>query len=372
MRLTWRRALAWTALGLAATALVLTAATRTGRYIARAVHDEMRILHRRRPIADVIADPRASPATRGKLELVLAARAFADEALGLRTGASYTTFSQLERDTLVLVLNGARRDRLERVTWWFPIVGTVPYKGFFDFAEARREAERMAEDGYDPYLRPASAFSTLGFFNDPLLSSTLRQDSIGLAGTVIHELTHNTFYAPGSAIFNESFANFAGQQGAIRFFAARGDSASARRAAARWEDDKALSRYYGLLYVALDSAFAALPDDSLARLVARDSIYARMHRTLMDSIAPGIRTIPREALERMRLNNASLLARRVYTTDLSLFDAVLAREGGDLPRALARILEIARSNPREPFDALRSSAGGGEGRVSLDRASFLP
>ncbi|HSJ65424.1 MAG TPA: aminopeptidase [Gemmatimonadaceae bacterium] len=370
--MTWRRALKWTALAIAATAIVLAAATRTGRYIARAVHDEMRILHRRRPIADVIADPRVSPATRGKLELVLAAREFADEALGLRTGASYTTFSQLERDTLVLVLNGARRDRLERVTWWFPIVGTVPYKGFFDFAEARRAAERMAEDGYDPYLRPASAFSTLGFFNDPLLSSTLRQDSIQLAGTVIHELTHNTFYAPGSAIFNESFANFAGQQGAIRFFAVRGDSASARRAAARWEDDKAMSRYYGLLYDALDSAFAALPDDSLARLAARDAIYARMHRVLLDSIAPGIRTIPREALERMRLNNASLLARRVYTTDLELFDVILAREGGDLPRALARVLEIARSNPQEPFGALRQIAVTGDRRESTDRASVPP
>jgi hypothetical protein len=84
-----------------------------------------------------------------------------------------------------------------------------------------------------------------------------------------------------------------------------------------------------------------------------------MHRVLMDSIAPGIRTIPREALERLRLDNASLLARRVYTTDLELFDVILARERGDLPLALARILEIARSNPREPFEALRASVGGG-------------
>jgi predicted aminopeptidase len=364
---TWRRALQWTVLAIAGMAIIAAVATRTGRYVARAVHDEMRILHRRRPIQDVVADAHVAPVTRGKLELVLAARAFAAQTLGLRAGASYTTFSQLERDTLVLVLNGARRDKLERVTWWFPIVGTVPYKGFFDFAEARSAAERMAEDGYDPYLRPASAFSTLGFFNDPLLSSTLRQDSLDLAGTVIHELTHNTFYAPGSAIFNESFANFAGSQGAIRFFTARGDSASARRAAARWEDDKAMSRYYGVLYDALDSAFAASPDDSLARLAARDGIYERMHRVLLDSIAPGIRTIPREALERLRLNNASLLARRVYTTDLELFDLVLEREGGDLPRALERILEIARSDPREPFAALRQTVGVGAGMANGKR-----
>ena len=345
--------------------VILVAGTRTGRYVARATWEEMRILHGRRPITDAISDSSLSPLTRGKLELVLAARTFAEDSLGLRTGESYTTFTQLERDTLVLVLNGSRRDLLERVTWWFPIVGTVPYKGFFDFEEAKAEARRMDEDGYDPYLRSASAFSTLGFFNDPLLSSTLRQDSIDLAGTVIHELTHNTFYAPGSAIFNESFANFAGSQGAIRFFAARGDSVEMRNAAARWEDDKALSRYYGLLHQALDSAFDAHPDDSLARLTARDSIYARGHRLLLDSIAPTIRTVPYAALERFRLNNASLLARLVYSTDLELFDEVLAHEGGDLPRALERILEIARADLDEPFEALRRAVAANTGTVSI-------
>jgi predicted aminopeptidase len=351
--LRWRQAFYLASAVIGAAALLAIPATRTGRYVARATWEEMRILHGRRPIPEVVADSVVTPLTRGKLELVLAARTFADEELGLEAGESFTTFSQLERDTLVLVLNGARRDRLERVTWWFPIVGTVPYKGFFDFDEARAEADRMADDGYDPYLRPASAFSTLGFFNDPLLSSTLRQDSIDLAGTVIHELTHNTFYAPGSAVFNESFANFAGSQGAIRFFAARGDSVAVRSAAARWEDDKVLSRYYGMLYRALDSAFAAYPDDSLARLTARDSIYARGHRVLLDSIAPTLRTVPRFALERMRLNNASLLARLVYSTDLELFDLVLERESGDLPRALERIMEIARSDRGDPFGALR-------------------
>jgi predicted aminopeptidase len=349
-----RRSLVPKLVGLAFVALVvLVAGTRTGRYVARATWEEMRILHGRRPIAEALVDSTLPEVTRAKLALVLAARTFAEESLGLSTGESFTTFTQLNRDTLVLVLNGARRDRLERVTWWFPIVGTVPYKGFFDFEEAKAEAKRMEEDGYDPYLRSASAFSTLGFFNDPLLSSTLRQDSIDLAGTVIHELTHNTFYAPGSAVFNESFANFAGSQGAIRFFSALGDSVAARNAAARWEDDKILSRYYMWLHQALDSAFAAQPDDSLARLAARDSIYARGHRLLLDSIAPTIRTIPYAALERHRLNNASLLARLVYSTDLELFDAVLARESGNLPAALKRILEIARTDLKDPFGALR-------------------
>jgi predicted aminopeptidase len=347
---------------LALVVVVTVAGTRTGRYLARAAWSEMKILHRRRPIPAVIADPSISALTRGKLRLVLEAREFASDSLGLSAGASFTTFAQLDGDTLVLVLSGARRDALERVSWWFPVVGRVPYKGFFDTREAISEARRMARDGYDPYLRPASAFSTLGWFNDPLLSSTLRDDSIGLAETVIHELTHGTYYAPGSAVFNESFANFAGAQGAVRFFESRGDTVARRKAEARWADERALSRFYGMLYNSLDSAFSAHPEDSLARLAARDSIYSSARRALIDSVSHTLHTIPLQSLERLRLDNATLLARRVYLTELDDFDAVLAAAGGNLPDALARILDIAAEQPDDPFNALRSHAarlGGG-------------
>src|SRR5437870_4857576 len=115
-------------------------ATPTGRYLLRGAWAETRILARRRQIADIVADAGTSPAVAAKLRLVQAARTFSVDSIGLRAKESFTTYSQLDRDTLVLVLSGAYRDRLVAYTWWFPIVGRVPYKGFFDFAAGRDAA----------------------------------------------------------------------------------------------------------------------------------------------------------------------------------------------------------------------------------------
>jgi len=189
--------------------------------------------------------------------LVLAARKYAADSLKLRVKDSFTTYSRLDTDTLVLLLSAAYRDTLKAYTWWFPIVGRVPYKGYFDFDKARRVAREMQRDGFDTYLRPADAFSTLGFFNDPLLSTTLKSDSLSLVNTVIHEVTHNTFYAPGQAPFNESFAMFVGARGSAAFFRSRGQEEAAQRIEARWEDDKLLARFWASVIASLDSAYAA-------------------------------------------------------------------------------------------------------------------
>ncbi len=344
---------------LALLALAYLALTATGRYLVRAAFAEGRILAHRRAIADIIADSDATPRVVAKLRLVLAARAFAADSIGLRAKQSFTTYSQLDRDTLVLVLSGAYRDRLAPRTWWFPIVGRVPYKGFFDFTAARAAAKQLEADGFDVYLRPSPAFSTLGWFNDPLLSTSLGADSLDLANTVIHELTHNTFYAPGQAVFNESFANFVGARGAAWFFRSRGANAAAEQVDARWADDKILARFWGQLYRTVDSAFKAHPTDSLARLAVRDTLYSRARRELVDSLAPQLRTISPRALARIRLDNAALLAHRLYATDLDVFDALWAKEKGDLRRTVRVIIELAKKGGREPFVEIRRAVGEG-------------
>ena len=347
------RTLAW----IGAVVVVLLVALPTGRYLLRAAWEEGMILARRRAITEVIDDADTDAATRTKLRLVLAARAFAADSVQLKSGSSFTMYSRLRRDTLVLVLSGAYRDQLKRYTWWFPVVGRVPYKGYFDFGAARKARDRMRDDGFDSSLRPASAFSTLGFFNDPILSTTLAADSIELANTVIHELTHNTFYAPGQAVFNESFANFVGGRGAEWFFRSRSSFEAMEEASARWEDEKILGRFWGALHHTIDSAFKAHPGDDgtakQARLAARDTIYRRARVELVDSLGPKLRTVGPRYLERVPLDNAALLARRVYLTDLDLFDRVYARENSELPRAMKRIVALARSRPKDPYGAIR-------------------
>lgn len=329
------------------------ALTPMGRYIARAAWEEGRILARRKPIRELVRSPATDQLTRAKLQLVLDARSFAVDSVGLEAGESFTTFSQLTTDTLVLVLAGAYRDELKSYTWWFPIVGRVPYKGFFDPHDAERAAREMEQRGYDVYLRPASAFSTLGWFNDPLLSTTLELDSASLANTVIHELTHNTFYAPGQAIFNESFANFVGSRGAMWFFRSRGDSANERASEEDWARDKIMGRFWEALYRSLDSAFAAHPDDRSARLAAATAIYDRAAEAYADSVAPKLPGYGTRPAARPRLDNAILLARRVYRTGLDDFDAVFALEGNDLRRAMRQIIALAKSRPDDPYGALR-------------------
>jgi predicted aminopeptidase len=327
----------------------------TGRYLVRAALAEGRILARRRSIVEMVRDSTTPLSVARKLRLVLEARSFAADSVGLRAKESFTTYSPLDRDTLVLVLSGAYRDRLVPKTWWFPIVGSVPYKGFFDFTAAKAAAKSLGGEGFDVYLRPSAAFSTLGWFNDPLLSTSLRADSIDLVDTIIHELTHNTFYASGQAVFNESFANFVGARGSAWFFRSRGDTAAANLADARWSDEKVLSAFWGRLYHRVDSAFKAHPNDSAARIAVRDTIYAHARRELVDDLGPQFRTIGPRTLERVRLDNAALLARRIYDTDLDLFDAVWMNAGRDLRRTVVRIIELAKSRPKDPFGALRDS-----------------
>ncbi|MEO5902905.1 MAG: aminopeptidase [Gemmatimonadaceae bacterium] len=340
-------------IGLAAAAIVGLSLTPTACYLSRGAWEEGRILARRQPIAKLAADRRTDPVVRRKLAIVLAARQYAKDSIRLKTRDSFTTYSKLDHDTLVLVLSAAYRDRLEAYTWWFPIVGSVPYKGFFDFAAARAAAKSFRDDGYDVSLRPSAAFSTLGFFNDPLTSTTLAIDSLDLANTVIHETTHNTFYAPGQAAFNESFASFVGARGAAAFFRSRGQLNAAAKVDAEWEDEKILGEFWTRLAKSLDSAYASHKDSREARIAARDTVYVDARRALVSEIAPRLQTIGPVYAQRVPLDNASLLARRVYAKNLDLFDQVYAREGKNLKVTIGRIISLAKANKADPYEGLR-------------------
>lgn len=326
-------------------------------YVARAGWAQARILAAREPLPRVLLDPATDPRERGKLRLAWEARGFAAEELGFRdTGDAYTSFTRLRSDTLALVLSAAHRDRLAFRTWWFPVAGRVPYRAYFSEESAHDARDALEDEGFDTYLRPTAAFSTLGWFADPVYSSLLRQDEVGVVTTIFHELAHNHLYLGGHGGFNESYANFAGHVGAIAFFCEREgggpDTVWCRRARDRWVDARAVSRYLMELETEVREIYARGDLSSSEKIARRDESYARARGRFRDQVQPRLRATSYAYLAEEELNNATLLSRTLYFQRLEDFHRLWTREWqGDL-RALMAWLRAEAPRRSDPFEVL--------------------
>jgi predicted aminopeptidase len=325
-------------------------------YVIKGGWEELKILSDMRPIEEVVADPTTDAETRQKLLLVRDARVFAERRLGLDAESSFRSFARLDSDTLVMVVSAVPEFELRWKTWWFPIVGDVPYKGFFDFDDARKEAAELESAGYDVYLRPSAAFSTLGWLPDPVLSTSLAEDSIGLVETVIHEITHTTFYPKGRARFNESFANFVGWRGAIEFFCdALADLERCAIAEGRWQDLRTFGDFFNSVVDPLERLYASgLPEPELRAGKAKilDEAATRFETEYQPRFVSG----RYRSLDRGVLDNAWLLSRLLYYTRLDDFEA-LYQSYPDLSAAVgALIAEAGDEDPWKALDALLAEA----------------
>jgi predicted aminopeptidase len=334
-------------------------------YLAKAGWAEVKILKGRRPFDEVIGDARTDDDTRRKLLLARQARAFAIHQLDLDAGDSYTSFTQLESDTLAWVLSAAYKDRLESKTWWFPIVGRVPYKGYASEGGARKAQGKLEREGLDTYLRTTSAFSTLGWFADPLVSSLLRYDEVDLVETILHELSHNHLFVKGRVRFNESFATFVGRTGAIRFFCGPNDAPQTTPecdlARDRWNDYQLFSRFLDRFIGELEAIYGEPGMTVEDKIAAREELFRSYQDRFgtMDEAGsdpdPAATSLSRSRLVRgflgRPLNNAVLLARMRYFHRLADFQALLDQHGGDLKATVADLTERAPS-VQDPFDLL--------------------
>jgi predicted aminopeptidase len=298
------------------------------RYVTRAGFEETRILKSRQPLQRMIGDSSIAPAVRRALQLVKESRDYAAQ-LGLEAKETYTTYADVGRDTLLLVLQAAPKDCICPHTWKYPIVGRIPYKGFFDVRSAEREANRFSTRGFDTYLRPSSAFSTLGWFNDPLLSTALDRDSVELAATVFHEIAHNTLYVKSATPFNESFAQLVGYRSAEAFFGERGDTLRARQAANRWHDEMVLAEYYSALVARLDSLYRQHPDSATLEAGRREAgAWARAQ--LEGAVGIRLRSYHIGRLSQRPINNAQLIGATIYRTHLDWFERWYEQHGRNI------------------------------------------
>jgi predicted aminopeptidase len=327
------------------------------RYVTRAGFEETRILQSRQPIPRLVRDTAIDPGVRRSLGLVLETRDYAAR-LGLEAKETYTTYADVGRDTLLLVLQAAPKDCICPHTWKYPIVGRIPYKGFFDSQAARREAGRFTARGYDTYLRPSSAFSTLGWFNDPLLSTALTRDSVELAATVFHEIAHNTLYVKSATPFNESFAQLVGYRSAQAFFQEQGDSARARQAADRWHDEIVLGDYYSALVGRLEALYAQQPD-SAALEEGRRAAATWARAQLEGPIGQRLRTFRIGRLIERPINNAQLIGARIYRTRLDLFERWYQQHGRDIRGSVSGLKTLmAGAEGDSAYARLERAVGG--------------
>lgn len=316
-------------------------------YVINAAYQHSKILLARRPIADVIDDPAIDPTVRAKLRLVLKARRFA-EGISLEPKGSFTKYSELSTDSefLAWVVLASRRDAFDLYAWWFPFVGSVPYKGFFDRKDADEQARALEEKGYESSVRGTEAFSTLGWFNDPLLSTTLKNSYQRIANTVIHESVHSTVWLQDNVPFNESLANFVGLRASIDLFQELTREASAsspdNNILSREEAERALDlakREYEVSLALADAVSDAVRD--LKALYAREDLTSaekiERRQGVFASIMDPFRLRHPWFKGFSRLNNADLMQASVYMTKLRSFERLFTEVGSDWIVFLERI-----------------------------------
>lgn len=183
------------------------------RYYAQAVQGQGALIVHRRPLRKVLHDPDTDPKLAARLQLAQQARRFASAQLGLPDNRSYTGYVQLDRPYVVWNVFAAPAYSVAAVPQCFPLVGCVAYRGWFKHADAVADAARLKARGNDVWVGGVPAYSTLGWFADPILSSMLRWGDDELAGTIFHELAHQLVYVKNDTAFNESFATFVQRQG---------------------------------------------------------------------------------------------------------------------------------------------------------------
>ena len=308
------------------------------------------LLWQRRPVHEALQDDRLDSAQLDKIRLILQVRAFGIERLGLHDGDTYTTYVQLDRPFVSYNLTASPADAIEPYVWRYPIVGRMPYQGFFSKNDALDAQDELRQRGYDTYLRGVRAYSTLGYFADPILSSMLSYPDSALIETVLHEMLHQTVWIRGHVSFNESLASFAGQKGAEAYLAENGgtDSPAYREYLDRRADADLLRAHLQQLVARLQSLYGE-PVSREEKLRRREIAFDEAVTTYPD-LFPRMKTPAyRRYFEGRTLNNALLLSFRVYNRDTTFFDDVLAARDGDLRRAISYFKTLRARDIPEVF-----------------------
>lgn len=308
------------------------------------------LLWGRVPVASVADDPRFTASQRERLAWIPEIQGYGQR-IGLATTDKYTVINP-DWDRKIWNVSACDPLAFRPVAWRFPIVGALPYIGFFRESDAYAWATDMRGEGLDVYVRTAGAFSMLGWFTDPVLPDMLAWSEHQLAGTLLHEDTHATLWVPGSAEFNESFANFVGEKAALGYLAERygDDSPEVAAARSRLVDQDTFVATLHDIHVRLDAVYADPALSPTEKMAKKRAIFAALPvdiaRAPFQNPAPWVRWARSGTW-----NNARMIQFRTYHRSLDQFQVVLDANGGDLAAFIANIDAITR-DARDPYVAL--------------------
>lgn len=306
----------------------------------------MRLLRAREPLESALRDPSTPPALRATLALIPELRKYA-EAIGLEPGARYAHYVDWPGDRILTNIVATRPHSLTPAGFWFPWFGRLPYKGYFDAARAEHEAARLAEQGFDVCVSPVRAYSTLGWFDDPLTRPMLELGEGRFVETFLHELVHGRVYLPRQADFSEGLAQFFGQEASVDFYRSRGAAAAAERRRLEIEEERALDRQLLDFRRELETLYASALPSAAIDARRRDAEAALRERI---AAQPATSWDPARLAAGLRLNDACLALSATYTSDLPALVVRFDAGGRDLAAFLGAAIEAAdQPDPRAHF-----------------------
>ncbi len=303
-------------------------------YYMHSAYYQTKLIQSRKPIERALRSDSLTEAQKTKLRLVQETKKFAESALGLKKSSNYTSFVQLDEPYVTYVVQAAYPNELKPYLWKFPFVGEVPYKGYFRKGLAEEEAKQLAADHYDIYTRGVSAYSTLGWFQDSVLSSMLRYEDYDLVELIIHETVHTTLFIKSAAEFNERMATFLGHQGMLLYYKSLGEAGAGqiKKAEDDGHDQKLFSVFLTREVEDLKKWYEAnkagmTPEKKAGHL-------KEIQKRFSTDVRPKLKTKNYEEFEKKELNNAILLAYRTYEYSLDDFDKLHTHFGGDFGKTL--------------------------------------
>ena len=337
-------------------------------YYLHVAGGQLKLLADRQPVDRLVAELASrteedlqARALLERLQLSREVLVFAEQTLGLPVGGRYRSYVDLDRDAVVWNLFAAPPLSLEAHTWCYPFVGCLPYRGYFDRARVERYERRLRARGLETYIGAVPAYSTLGWFDDPMLSTFMDLDEADFVELLVHELAHSRIWVRGDAAFNESFAAFVGREGTRVWFGQQGRAAeydAHEKSEAGWqrawqvlqETRTALASVYG----------SPLQDEEKAAGKSR----------ILDVAAGCLETLAEqtgnEGYRRLidRLNNAYLVSLATYTDVQGAFEALFAEAGGNWQAFFDRVEEIGRLKEAE---RARLLSGSGQDQIAAQR-----